>query len=250
MSDLSIISWTKRTWNPWRGCTKVSPGCDNCYMFTAQRRYGRDPEVVTRTGHQIWRKPIGWQREAFEAGRDDMVFTCSWSDWFHPVADKWRGEAWSIVRDTPNLIYQILTKRPHLIADRLPADWGAGYDNVWLGVSVESDKQRGRADVLRRVPAAIRFVSYEPALGPLEKINLDGIHWLIYGGESGPGWRPEGTEDDPKFWARSIRDRCRENGVAFFHKQSAAPRTEMGVELDGEIVHEWPETARRLQTQA
>lgn len=236
MAEKTLISWTDRTWNPWRGCTRVSPACDNCYMFTAQERYGRDPNVVIRTGRQIWRKPFGWQREAAEAERTDLIFTCSWSDWFHPDADPWRDEAWGIIRRTPNLHYQILTKRPHLMADRLPRDWGPdGYPNVWLGVSIESNRQRSRVKALRDIPAVVRFISYEPALGPLDKLDLTGIDWMIVGGESGPGYR---TMD--RQWAHDMRDRCRQSGVAFFFKQDSAPRTEMGVDALGEIIHEFP----------
>lgn len=245
MSEKTLIAWTEHTWNPWRGCTKVSPGCDNCYMFTAQERYGRNPAEVVRCGKSIWQAPARWNREAENAGKPAKVFTCSWSDWFHEDADRWRPAAWDIVRETPWLQYQILTKRPHLIADRLPPDWGDGYPNVWLGVSIESNVQRSRAETLRKVPAAVRFISYEPALGPLDKCDLTGLHWVIYGGESGPGYRPE-----DKQWARDMRDRCRELGIAFFHKQSAAPRTEMGIELDGEIIREYPEAAHRNVAEA
>src|SRR5437870_2530620 len=92
---------TDYTWNPWRGCTKISPGCTNCYMFRDQRRYGRDPSVVVRT--KTWRDPLRWQKKAEAAGRTDLVFTCSWSDWFHEDADAWRPEAWDVVRRCPNL---------------------------------------------------------------------------------------------------------------------------------------------------
>lgn len=239
--DSTGISWTDRTWNPWRGCTKVSPGCDNCYMFAGQKRWGQNPEVVTRTGVEIWRRPFNWEREAAEFGRVDFVFTCSWSDWFHPAADDWRAEAWEIVRSTPNLVYQILTKRPHLIVDRLPADWGDGYSNVWLGVSVEGNRQRGRVRVLSEIPAYCRFVSYEPALDRLNLIDLSGIHWVIYGGESGPGFRPEGEPGDAKAWAREMFKMCQRGGVAFFHKQSAGPLPGRGVALDGIVLHSLPD---------
>lgn len=233
MSESTIIAWTNKTWNPWRGCTKISPGCKNCYMFTAQERYGRDPKEVVRT--KTWGEPKRWQADAEAANRTDLVFTCSWSDWFHADADEWRDEAWSLVQRCPNLHFQILTKRPERIADHLPSDWGDGYSNVWLGVSIENSDYVWRADHLRDLPAVVRFVSYEPALGALHDLDLSGIDWLIYGGESGPGWRPE-----DKQWARDIYARCQENGTAFFHKQSAAPKTEMGIELDGKIVREYP----------
>jgi protein gp37 len=234
VSQKTIIAWTEHTWNPWRGCTKVSPGCKNCYMFAAQSRYGRDPSVVVRTG--TWGDPARWQRRARAAGRTEMVFTCSWSDWFHLAADPWRDEAWALVKRCPNLHFQILTKRPERITDRLPADWGDGYPNVWLGVSVE-DRRHGlpRIDLLRAIPAAVRFLSAEPLLEDLGAVDLAGIDWVIVGGESGPGYRPMDHA-----WARSLREQCRAAGVAYFFKQSAVPRTEMGTELDGAVVREYP----------
>jgi protein gp37 len=233
MSEKTIIAWTEHTWNPWRGCDKVSPGCKNCYMFTAQYRYGRDPKQVVRT--KTWGEPRRWQREAAAENRSAMVFTCSWSDWFHAAADEWRQEAWDLVRATPNLSYQILTKRADRIVDHLPADWGDGYPNVWLGVSVEDRARTWRIDALRDIPAAVRFLSVEPLLEDLGELDLRGIDWVIVGGESGPGWRPMDHD-----WALSIRDQCQAAGVAFFFKQSAAPRTEMGIELDGEIIRNYP----------
>src|SRR4051812_22014760 len=125
MSEITGIQWTEHTWNPWRGCTKIHDRCKLCYMFTEQARYGKDPSVVTRT--QTWGEPLKWQRKAEAAGISQLVFTCSWSDWFHADADLWRDEAWRVVRQCPNLIFQILTKRPDRIADHLPKDWGDGY---------------------------------------------------------------------------------------------------------------------------
>ncbi|MDB5341291.1 MAG: hypothetical protein JWN70_6910 [Planctomycetaceae bacterium] len=233
MSDKTIIAWTTRTWNPWRGCTKISAGCKNCYMFTAQERYGRNPKEVVRT--KTWGDPLKWQRLAAAAGETEMVFTCSWSDWFHADADEWRDEAWALVRRCPNLQFQILTKRSDRIEAHLPADWGEGYPNVWLGVSIESDEYTFRADELRDIPAAVRFISAEPLLNPLTSLNLTNIDWLIVGGESGPGWRPMDHA-----WAIELQEKCSASGTAFFFKQSAAPRTEMGIELNGKIAREFP----------
>lgn len=233
MGQKTIIAWTQRTWNPWRGCTKISPGCKNCYMFTAQNRYGRDPSVVVRT--ETWDQPARWQRNAGKEGRRELVFTCSWSDWFHQDADAWRGQAWRVVRDCPNLTFQILTKRPDRVIDHLPADWKQGYSNVWLGVSVENADYLWRMDFLRQIPAAVRFISAEPLLGPLSSINLDGIDWLIVGGESGPGFRSMQAA-----WARELRDKALWAGVAFFYKQGAAARTEMHTSLDGRQWRQMP----------
>ncbi|MFO0848020.1 MAG: DUF5131 family protein [Gemmataceae bacterium] len=229
---------TDRTWNPWVGCMMVSAGCANCYMFRQQREYGRDPTVVRRT--KTWGDPSKWQRAAAKAGRTEFVFTASWSDWFHEDADAWRGEAWAVIKKCPNLTFQVLTKRPERIADHLPTDWGDGYENVWLGVSVERDDYGWRADVLRAVPAKVRWVCAEPLLGPLPSLNLDGIHWVVCGGESGPGWRPM----DPD-WARGLRDKCRAAGVPFYFKQGNGRRARTDPRLDGERLHEMP-AARRV----
>lgn len=150
-----------------------------------------------------------------------LVFTCSWSDWFHPAADAWRPEAWAIVRATPHLTYQILTKRPELITERLPPDWGQGYENVWLGVSVENSRFTWRAETLAEIPAVTRFVSAEPLLGSLfiagrrkRPLELRAIDWVIVGGESGPDARAMDVA-----WAREIAEACRATGTAFFMKQ-------------------------------
>ncbi len=225
---------THYTWNPWRGCTKVSPGCRNCYMFRQQQRYGHDPTQIVRT--KTWRNPLRWQKQAAAAGRIDLVFTCSWSDWFHPDADAWRPEAWDVVRRCPNLIFQILTKRPERIAEHLPADWGAGYANVWLGVGVETNAYGGRVDVLRAIPARVRWVCAEPLLGPLPDLDLTGIHWLVVGGESGPGWRPLDLA-----WVRELRQKCQAADVAFYFKQSNGLYPGMGNRLDGRRIQEFPE---------
>jgi len=247
MGKKTAISWTSKTWNPWRGCTKLSPGCAHCYAERMMTRMEFDFSTVTRT--KTWADPLRWQAEAQARGIQERVFTCSWSDWFHPAADPWRAEAWEIVCRCPNLIFQILTKRPELIPSRLPPDWGAGYPNAWLGVSVEDPAFLYRLDALRQVQAAIRFISAEPLLASLGYLNLAGFHWVIVGGESGPGFRPMDHA-----WACEIRDQChgstsltvpersrreREH-VAFFFKQSAAIRTEMGTLLDGKEWKEYP----------
>lgn len=241
MAEVTQIAWTERTWNPWRGCTKVSPGCKRCYMFAAQERFGNNPREVVRT--KTWADPPKWEKHAASTGRFEMVFTCSWSDWFHADADLWRPEAWAVVRRCPHLQFQILTKRSERIALHLPTDWGRGYSNVWLGVSVENDDYVHRVDDLRRIPAAVRFISAEPLLGPLPSLDLAGIDWLIVGGESGPGFRPMDLQ-----WARSLKMKCQAEDIAFFFKQSAGIRPETGIELDGEIVRAFP-LGRNLDSQ-
>jgi protein gp37 len=203
-------------------------------MFTAQKRYGRDPSIVVHT--TTWKDPLRWQRAAAKDNRREFIFTCSWSDWFHQAADDWRSEAWNVIRGCPNLIFQILTKRPERIEAHLPHDWENGYQNVWLGTSIESNSYLWRADILRNIPAAIRFISAEPLLEALPKLNLAGIQWLIVGGEAGPGFRPMNHA-----WARELRDLATNAGVAFFFKQSSAHRTEMGTYLDGRQWKEFPD---------
>jgi len=203
-------------------------------MFTEQYRYKLDPTVVTRT--KTWRQPRRWQKALAGTDKKEMVFTCSWSDFFIEAADEWRAEAWKVIKETPNLIYQILTKRPKLIPDRLPPDWGTGYDNVALGVSIESAAYNGRADDLRLVPARWRFISAEPLLASIKGLSLKDIHWLIAGGESGPGFRTMDLD-----WAREARDLCIAEKVAFFYKQGSAFLPGQDNVLDGRTWEEWPE---------
>ncbi len=232
MSETTGIEWTEATWNPWMGCTKVSAGCDNCYMFTEQRRYGNDPEVVRRSKTKF-SDPLKWKEPK-------VIFTCSWSDWFHKDADPWRDEAWQIIKDTPQHTYQILTKRPARIRRHLPADWGEGYPNVWLGTSVENQGQTHRVGVLARIPTRVRFLSCEPLLGPLclNRAGLAAFDWVIVGGESGANARPMEIE-----WARDIRDECDLFGIAFFLKQLGGFPDKRGHEkalLDGKRYVEMP----------
>ena len=233
MSATTSISWTDHTWNPWVGCTQVSPGCAHCYMFAGQKRFGHDPTVVRRT--KTWDAPLAWQRAAIAAGQPRRVFTCSWSDWFHADADAWRREAWAVIRRCPQLHFQILTKRAERIASQLPPDWGAGYPNVWLGVSVENDRFVGRIDALRAVPCAVRFVSAEPLLGPLPSLELTGIDWLIIGGESGVRFRRMELA-----WVRALVERARAADTRIWLKQRAAVRAEQPLMVDGIRIREFP----------
>lgn len=253
MTTGSKIEWTTHTWNPWQGCAKVSPGCANCYMFSEKRMYGQDPEKVVRSKPPTFNGPL----KVTEPG---MVFTCSWSDWFIREADDWRPEAWDIIRRTPHLTYQILTKRHGRIKDHLPPDWGPkGYPNVWLGVSVESEEwAERRIRALLDVPAAEHFVSAEPLLGPLnlapwlrrawgcarcgaepngldvevceacgdrskEWRNRPALSWVIVGGESGHNPRAFDVA-----WARTIVAQCKAAQVPVFVKQLGARPVEAG----------------------
>jgi len=244
MADATIIAWTDHTFNPWMGCQKVSAGCAHCYA----ERLTRDRMGLTLWGEhgrrQVtsdanWAKPRRWSREAERDGVRSRVFCASLCDVFedHPVAERTRPRLWSLIEETPHLDWQLLTKRPERIAECLPAYWGGGWPNVWLGTSIEDARVAHRAAELAKVPAVVRFVSYEPALGPIhDAVDWSGIDWVIVGGESGPGYRPFDLA-----WARALRDVARERDLAFFFKQSAAYRTEVGIELDGEIVRAYPE---------
>lgn len=243
MGEVTGIEWTDKTHNFWYGCQKVSPGCKFCY---AERDMSRFPDQfnfnkITRA--KGFDKPLSWKTPS-------MVFVNSWSDFFIEDADPWRPEAWKIIRETPHLIYQILTKRPELIHARLPEDWGAGYPNVWLGVSVENNKYRYRIDDLSNIPAYVRFVSYEPALGPLDiriELDLRCVDWVISGGESGPSARPADES-----WFITIRNQCRDYGIPYFHKQNGGNkkigRAWGGRELQGKVYHEFPDVSALKRT--
>ncbi|MDF1597616.1 MAG: phage Gp37/Gp68 family protein [Acidimicrobiia bacterium] len=221
MADHSGIEWTEATWNPTTGCDRVSPGCDNCYALTLAKRlkamgsekYQEDGDPRTSgpgfrlTLHpEVLDLPRSWRQPR-------VVFVDSMSDLFHPdVPLEFIQQVFDVMGDTPQHTYQVLTKRSQglkKVASQL--DWPA---NVWMGVSVENDKYRFRIDHLREVPAAVRFLSLEPLLGPLATLDLAGIDWVIVGGESGPRARPM----DP-MWAEDIRDQCLAAGVPFFFKQ-------------------------------
>ena len=232
MGKTSRIEWTQATWNPWHGCVKVSPGCTHCYMYRAKRRYGQTPNVIVRS-KTTFSAPLKWAAPT-------LIFACSWSDWFIEQADQWRDEAWNIIRCTPHHTYQILTKRPERIRNHLPDDWGDGWLNVWLGVSIENQNYVNRKSILHGVPAHVRFISAEPLIGPLSLGDLDGIHWVITGGESGAQARPMNP-----VWVHSIRDQCVAAEVAFFHKQNGGAKRRGGVWggrlLDGRTWDEMPE---------
>ena len=221
MGTRTAIEWADGTWNPWSGCRKVSPGCKNCYMYRDMNRYGKDPMIVKRASYSTFFAPQKWDKY-WENPRPvkypppppgSDIFACSWSDWFIRDADEWREEAWAVARNT-SYRYLILTKRPELIRERLPRDWGNGYPNVILGVSVENQDYLWRAETLADIPAAKCFISYEPALGFLElsPTVLKSIHWVISGGES---MGRKSNED----WFRFMRDQCTTAGIAYFHKQ-------------------------------
>lgn len=242
MADKTLIAWTDHTFNAAWGCVKISPGCKNCYADALSARYGHDvwgpgkPRRMMSDDH--WKTPLKWNAAAESAGQRSKVFCGSMFDWAedHPDIAAVQSRLWNVIRETPWLDWQLLTKRAERVHGLLPSFWSDVKDHVWLGVSVENSDYVWRADHIRGLDAVVRFVSYEPALGPIAgKIDLAGIDWLIYGGESGNGHRPE-----DKQWARDIMAACADAGTAFFHKQSSAARTEMGIELDGAIVRNYP----------
>ncbi len=226
MAQHSSIEWTEATWNPWHGCTRVSPGCAHCYMYREKRRYGQEPSLVTRS-KTTFDAPLKWSEPR-------LIFTCSWSDFFIEEADSWRPEAWDVMRATPQHTYQILTKRPERIAAHLPDGWPFG--NAWLGVSVENPRFYWRIELLRQISAFLRFLSLEPLLAPMLSLPLNGVSWVIVGGESGPKCRPMKAE-----WVREIRDQCVKACVPFFFKQWGGPRKDVaGRTLDGRVWNEMP----------
>jgi protein gp37 len=196
-------------------------------MYRDKHRYGQDPSLIVRS-KTSFDSPRKWKEAK-------MIFTCSWSDFFVQEADQWRPEAWEVVRQTPQHTYQILTKRPERISEHLPQGWP--FRNVWLGVSVENPRFYWRIESLRMIPASIRFLSLEPLLASMPSVPLQGISWVVVGGESGPGCRPIKPE-----WVREIRKQCKRDKVAFFFKQWGGARKDVaGRVLDGKTWNAMPE---------
>lgn len=247
MTTNTAIEWTDHTYNPWVGCFKVSAGCKQCYMYREQSRYGNDPKDIRRVSDATFYKPLKWAKDDANIGK--FVFTCSWSDFFIEAADGWRDDAWNVIRETPELCYLILTKRADRIIRCLPRDWGQGWHNVWLGVSVETQHYTERIDYLLEVPAAKRFISYEPALELVDfSQHMDGIDWLIAGGES--GYAPRIALPA---WFKSARDQAKAANVAFFFKQwGGKPGSKRGGDdatLDGVRWTQRPEFVPQIKKQ-
>jgi protein gp37 len=247
MAENSAISWTDHTFNPWIGCSKVSSGCANCYaerlMDGRMKRGAWGPEGNRQvTSEANWKLPKRWNKKAYEAGRRDKVFCGSLCDVFedHPVANSCRDRLFSLISLTPSLDWLLLTKRPENIESNLPKGWWVGeWDNVWLGTSIEDNKVVSRMDHLREIPATVRFVSYEPAIGPIDELDLQGVDWLIAGGESGHGYRFMHME-----WINSIHGRCSWMGIPFFFKQINGSVPGLGSDL---FVQEFPTPRWRLR---
>jgi len=236
MANKTRIEWTEVTWNPVTGCTPVSPGCDNCYA----RRMAHRLQAMRNPAYKDGFKPT-IHRERFDEPlhwkKPRMVFVCSMGDLFHSdikAADI--EQIISVMKMTPQHTYQILTKR----SSRLRL-WEYGWlelpENVWIGVSIETKKQIFRRNDLQYVKAPIRFISFEPLLGPIDLESLTGIDWVIVGGETGPGARPMKPE-----WVRAIRDQCIDKGVPFFFKRWGGSYSQArNRELDGRVWNEIPE---------
>ena len=235
MSSYSSIEWTDATWNPVTGCTQVSPGCDHCYALAFAERFRGVPGHPYEQGFdlRLWpdrlELPLRWKKPR-------RIFVNSMSDLFHSdVPDDYIRSVFDTMLRADWHVYQILTKRPQRLA-RLATtlSWPS---HVWVGVSVESNEYAWRADFLRRVPAAVRFISAEPLLGPVDKLDLVGIDWVITGGESGYRHRT----CDPN-WVREVRDHCLTSSVAYFHKQWGGRTPKVGGRiLDGRTWDQFPE---------
>jgi protein gp37 len=212
LADRSAIEWTEATWNPVTGCDQVSPGCAHCYAKTFAERWRGVPGHPYEQGFDLreWPErldqPLKWQRPR-------VIFVNSMSDLFHEaIPDEFIARVFEVMARADWHVFQVLTKRhERMLALSAQLPWPA---NVWMGVSIENRRFVHRADYLRRVPAAVRFISAEPLLGPLENLDLDGIDWLIAGGESGHRHRPMREE-----WALALRDKCASTGTTFFFKQ-------------------------------
>jgi protein gp37 len=232
----STIEWTQATWNPVTGCTKISAGCKNCYAERMAKRLKAMGKPQYANGFKLTLQP-----EALELPlrwkRPRTIFVNSMSDLFHQeVPPEFIKKVFGVINRCPQHTFQILTKRPEIAAQL--ADQLHWTPNIWMGTSVENALVLGRIASLRRIPARIRFLSVEPLLGPIPKLPLTGIHWVIVGGESGPGARPMSPE-----WVRAIRDRCIAEQVPFFFKQwGGVNKKAAGRILDGEPWDGMPKT--------
>jgi protein gp37 len=241
MPQTSAIEWTEATWNPVTGCSQVSPGCAHCYAKTFAERWRGVPGHPYEQGFglRLWPDrldvPLRWRKPR-------TIFVNSMSDLFHEdIPFEYIERVFETMHAAHWHTFQVLTKRESRLAELAPQlSW---TPNIWMGITIENRRFVRRADVLRQVPAAVRFISAEPLLGPLERLELSGIDWLIAGGESGPRHR----RVDPG-WIRELRDRCGDEGVAFFFKQwgGARPKSR-GRELDGRQWDQLPTPQLRQQ---
>jgi protein gp37 len=239
MAQNSSIEWTEATWNPVTGCTKISPGCKHCYAERMAHRLRAMGQERYRDGFRLTLQPdvveapLRWRKPR-------VIFVNSMSDLFHQnVPAEFIADCFDVMRRCPQHTFQVLTKRATRLA-QLADELSPWPDNVWMGVSVENADYTWRIDELRKVPAAIRFLSVEPLLGPIDDLPLDDIHWVIVGGESGPGCRPMEEK-----WVLSIRDQCESADVPFFFKQwGGVNKKRSGRSLDGHTWNGMPRTSK------
>jgi len=239
MAHISGIEWTGSTWNPITGCTKISEGCRHCYAERMALRLRGTGSRKYRNGFRPTRHP-DLLEEPLTWPKPQMVFVCSMSDLFHAeVPDDFIMRIFDTMRSAPRHTFQILTKRAKRLAELDGAiEWPP---NVWAGVTVESPAYTDRINDLASTAAAVKFVSFEPLLAPVEKWETDAIDWVIVGGESGPGARTMRPE-----WVRAIRDRCLEKHIPFFFKQwGGFAKKKAGRTLDGRTWNEFPEAAAK-----
>jgi len=244
MANSTSIEWTDATWNPVTGCTKISAGCDNCYAERFAERFRGVAGHPFRTGFDLTLRPdridqpLRWRQPR-------MIFVNSMSDLFHKrVPFQFIDRVFDAMETASWHIFQLLTKRSSRMRDYVRNRFGeAGAPpHIWLGVSVEDGSKLSRVRHLVRTPVPVRFLSIEPLIGPIGRLSLDGIGWVIVGGESGPRARPM----EPQ-WVRDIRDQCLKSEVPFFFKQWGGLRPKSGGRsLDGIEWSQWPETSARL----
>jgi protein gp37 len=247
MTRMSKIEWTDVTWNPVAGCNIVTAGCTNCYAMRMAARLEamgtRKYQGLTRKSGErhVWtgvvvqdenalRAPLSWRKPR-------TVFVNSMSDLFHPSVDlAFIARIWEVMNATPQHTYQVLTKRPERMCEVLSLSDFPVLPNVWIGTSVEDNLALGRIEKLRRAPAAVRFISFEPLIGSVAGADLRDIDWAIVGGESGPRSRPMLAE-----WASEIEGLCRDAGTAFFFKQwGGRNKKAAGRTFNGQIYDEMP----------
>ncbi|UPK40121.1 DUF5131 family protein [Bradyrhizobium sp. 186] len=246
MAETSI-EWTDATWNPVAGCTVLTAGCTNCYAMRMAARLdamgvAKYKGLTRKSGKRaVWTGKIRLDQSSLETpkawSKPRKVFVNSMSDLFHPdVSADFIFRVWQVMKETPRHTYQILTKRPDRMAEVLSQPQFEILPNVWLGTSVEDGRVLFRLDDVRRVPAAVRFVSLEPLIGSVADGDLTGIHWAIVGGESGPRARPMNPE-----WVDEIESMCRRAGTAFFFKQWGGKNKKVtGRTLNGRTYDEMP----------
>ncbi len=216
MAASSTIEWTDATWNPTSGCTKVSPGCDNCYAMKFAERFRGVSGHYYEQGFDLALRPNMLDKPA-EWKKPRRIFVDSMSDLFQAgVPDEYLDRVFERMERVDRHVYQVLTKRPERMRRYLGKKYGRREmpGHIWIGVSVENNDYAWRADMLRETPAQVKFLSVEPMLGPINHVSFDGIDWVIVGGESGPRHRPVNID-----WVRDVRDRCRRDAVRFFFKQ-------------------------------